>query len=98
MTIKKRITTRETGNETTAVPYEELLGATYNNTGRCFLVDTGAQVSIVLSSWLNWRSGPSNQLIQVANGRSIVTDDTRNALLHLGNHRYSACIVIADVK
>ena len=68
---------------------------TDNNTGRCFLVDTGAQVSAVPSLWLDRRFGPSDQHLHAANGRSY---GTRNLLLHLGNHRYSAGLVIADVK
>ena len=43
-------------------------------------------------------SGPSDQHIQAANGTSIVTYVTRHVLLHLGNHRYSARLVITDVK
>ena len=61
-------------------------------------MDTGAQVSVVPSSWLDMHSGPSDQHIQAANGTSIATYGTRNVLLHLGNHRYSARHVIADIK
>ena len=71
---------------------------TYNNTGLRFLVNTGAQVSAVPSSWLDRRSGPCDQDIQAANGISIAIYSTRNILLHLGNHRHYARLVIADVK
>ena len=71
---------------------------TYNNTGLRFLVDTGTHVSVVPSSLLDRCSGPSDQHIQTANSTYIAIYGTRNVLLHLGNHRYSARLVIADVK
>ena len=61
-------------------------------------MDTSAQVLVVLSSWLDRRSGPCDQDIQAANGISIAIYSTRNVLLHLGNHRHYVRLVIADVK
>ena len=78
--------------------HKQQLVVTDNNTGRRFLADTGAHVSVVHSSWLDKRSIPSDQHLQTANGTSIATYGTRNVLLHLDNHRYSARLVITDVK
>ena len=83
-------------NHTTAGPHEQQLVVTDNNTGRPFLVDTGAQVSVVPSSRQDRCSGPSDQHIQAENRTYIATYGTHNVLLYLGNHRYSAHRVIAD--
>ena len=71
---------------------------TDKNSNRRFLVDIGAQFSVVPSSLLDRRSGPTVQHLQAANGISIATYGTRNVLWHFGNHRYSARLGIADVK
>ena len=96
MTITIRI--RETCNGTNGKSHEQQIVVTDNNSGRRFLVDTGARVSVVHSSRLDSPSGPSDQHIQTANGTSVATYGTRYVLLHLSNHRYSARHVIADVK
>ena len=68
------------------------------NSGRRFLVDTGAQASVIPASWTDRRSGSSDQQLQAVNGTSIVTYDVRNVILCLCSHRFTARLVIADVK
>ena len=67
-------------------------------TGRRFLVDTGAHVSVVPASRLDRRTEATKQQLQAANGASITTYGARNALLHFGNYRYAARLAIANVK
>ena len=83
---------------TTADPHDQHIVVTANDTFLRFLVDSGAQVSVIPSSWLGRRSGPSDQHLQAENGTSIATYGMRNVLFHLGSHRYYARLVISDVK
>ena len=103
ITITIRIRTRElstgpTINQTTPGPQEQQLVGTDKNSSRCFFVDIGAHISVVPSSRLDRRSGPTVQHTQVANGTYIATYGTRNVLLHFDSHRYSSRLGIADVK
>ena len=103
ITITIRIRTRETCNGTNGKSnYRWSTRATISgnrqNSNRRFLVDIGAQFSVVPSSLLDRRSGPTVQHLQAANGTSIATYDTRNVLWHFSNHRYSARLGIAEVK
>ena len=103
ITITIRIRTRETCNKTNGKShYPWTTGAAISgnrqNSSRCFFVDIGAHISMVPSSWLDGRSGPTVQHIQAANGTSIANYGTRNVLLHFGSHRHSSRLGIADVK
>ena len=47
---------------------------------------------------LDRRAEATKQQLQAANSTSITTYGARNALLHFGNHRYTARLVITNVK
>lgn len=73
-----------------------------NNACRRFLVDTGAQVSVIpatavdrLSPRGSYGDTPS---LQAANGSCIRTYGSTSAVLHLGRGRYSVRLIIADVQ
>ena len=63
-----------------------------------FLVDTGAQVSVIPPTLVDKRFATPQESLQAANGTSIATYGQRNTILRLGSHSYSARLVIADVK
>ena len=71
---------------------------TDSNNGRRFLVDTGAQVSVIPPTLVDKRFATPQESLQAANGTSIATYGQRNTILRLGSHSYSARLVIADVK
>ena len=86
------------GKPYTAGPREQQPIVLDINTGRRFLVDTGAQVSVVPASSLDRRSEATKQQLQEEKGTPITTYRACNARLHFGNHRYAARLVIANVK
>ncbi|GFR76621.1 retrovirus-related Pol polyprotein [Elysia marginata] len=65
---------------------------------RCFLVDTGARVSVTPASWADKVSGATGQNLQAANGSSIATYGARVVQLHFGNRVFDACLISANVK
>ncbi|GFO39909.1 retrovirus-related pol polyprotein [Plakobranchus ocellatus] len=65
---------------------------------RCFLVDTGAQVSVTPASWADKVSGATGPNLQAANGSSIATYGSRIVHLHLGNWVFNARLISANVK
>ncbi|GFS22483.1 retrovirus-related Pol polyprotein [Elysia marginata] len=81
-----------------AGPRDPQLFVTDSNTGRRFLVDTGAQVSVVPATWFERRSGQSGSPLQAANGTSIPTYGSRNVPLCFNHRTYQAHLIIADVK
>ena len=83
---------------TTAGPHNPHLSITDKHSGQCYLVDTGAQVSVVPATWLDKRSGPIGTPLQAANGTPILTYGARNALLNINNRIYKARLIMADVK
>lgn len=73
-----------------------------NNSCRRFLVDTGAQVSVVPVSPTDKVSTGSKDhaapLLHAANGSHIKTYGSVYTVLHLGGKKYSARLLIADVE
>ena len=64
-----------------------------------FLVDTGAEVSVIPPTKLDRHNGKAGLSLQAANGSQIPTDGTRSLTLNLGLRRpYRWLFVIADVK
>ncbi|GFR58397.1 retrovirus-related Pol polyprotein [Elysia marginata] len=77
---------------------EQHIDAVYCNTGRRFLVDTGAQVSVVPATWFERRSSQSGSPLQAANGTSIPKYGSRNVPLCFNHRTYQSRLVIAHVK
>ena len=69
-----------------------------DNTGRRFLVDTGAQVSVIPATPFDKNAGPSGPPLQAANGTPTQTYGSRELHLCFNNRLYQARLIIADVK
>ena len=67
-------------------------------TGRRFLVDTGAEVSVFPASGADARCGSPGSPLYAANGTQIRTFGTRSITLVLCGKRYTWPFVIADVS
>lgn len=65
--------------------------------GRRFLVDTGARVSVYPASGHDTRSRPSDMLLQAANGSTIHSYGERNLRLSFNRQHYQWRFIIADV-
>lgn len=65
---------------------------------RRFLVDTGAQVSVIPATWLDRRQRSSNMSLKAANGTSIPTYGVRNITIRLKDRNYEARLIVADVQ
>lgn len=75
-----------------------LLYATDNNSGQKFLVDTGAQISVIPPSITDLNNISSLELTAI-NGTNIKTFGTRSLTLNLGLRRAHRWIfIIADIK
>ncbi|GFO16288.1 transposon ty3-g Gag-Pol polyprotein [Plakobranchus ocellatus] len=81
-----------------AGPHDPQLFLTDRNTGRRFLVDTGAQVSVIPPTWFDKHHGQHGPPLQAANGTSISTYGSRNVSLRFNETTYDARLIIADVK
>ncbi|RUS85737.1 hypothetical protein EGW08_006531 [Elysia chlorotica] len=81
-----------------AGPRDPQLFITDDNSGRCFLVDTGAQVSVIPATPFDKNAGPSGLPLHAANGTPIQTYGSRNLQLSFNNRLYLAKIIIANVK
>ena len=68
------------------------------NSGRRFLVDTGAEVSVLPATNIVARTKPCGQALQAANGSTIRTYGTRMVPLYIGTRRYEWNFVIANVS
>ena len=66
--------------------------------GRRFLVDTGAEVSVLPASGLDTRIGQKGSSLQAANGSSIKTYGVRTTTLHLASRQYKWDFIVADVS
>ena len=66
--------------------------------GRRFLVDTGAEVSVLPASGLDIRIGQKGSSLQAANGSSIKTYGVCTTTLHLASHQYKWDFIVADVS
>ena len=73
-----------TVNATSAVPQQQQPVITCTKSGRRFLADTGAQVSVIHAIWMNKRAGSTCQPLQAANSTPILTFGARIVPLHFG--------------
>ena len=71
---------------------------TDTKSGRRFLVDTGAQVSVVPATWYDKRTSQAGPPLQAANGTPITTYGSRQVRLCFNNRIYQTSLVVADVK
>ena len=78
-------------------PHHQQLFITDSNSGRCFLIDTGAQESVIPATGRE-KPFPTTDQLQAANGTPITTYGAISVTHHLNNHTYSARLVKADVK
>ncbi|GFO10354.1 retrovirus-related pol polyprotein [Plakobranchus ocellatus] len=83
---------------TTAGPPDPQLIITDSITGRHFLVDIGAQVSVIPPTWHERHFGQRGQALQAANGTTISTFGSRDVKLRFHGTTYEARLIIADVK
>ena len=74
-----------------------LLYAVDRNSGRRFLVDSGAEVSVFPASPYQIQLGSQGLPLAAANGSSINTFGTRNIALRFGNRRFNWKFSIAKV-
>ena len=95
---QKKLDPGPTANVSTAGPHQQQLLVTDSISGRCFLVDTGAQVSVVPATLCDKHSGSSDEHLQTANGTSISTYGAQHVSLRLGTSTYNVRLVKADVK
>ena len=65
---------------------------------RNFLVDTGAEVSVLPASTLDKRTGPSERNLSAANGSLIRTFGSRTVKIRIGEDRYEWSFVLAAVQ
>ena len=63
---------------------------------RCFLVDTGAQVSVTPASKLDKKTRSRGHPLQAANGSTITTYGTRVVCLRFGQRNVQARLIAAD--
>jgi len=79
-------------------PQHSQLVVTDGNSGRRFLIDTGAQVSVTPATWQEKRQGTSGPPLIAANGTNIPTYGARNISIKLHNRCLPVRLVVADVK
>ena len=86
----------------TSVPGQvpsRLFYVTDKATGLCFLVDTGAEVSVIPPSATDRNHRKSNLTLQAVNNTSIATYGNRLLTLNIGLRRtFQWVFIIADVK
>lgn len=63
-----------------------------------FLVDTGAEVSVMPATVFDKQTNQPGQSLRAANGTSIKTYGTRDILLHFTSNTYKWTFVLADVS
>ena len=74
-----------------------LLFVSDTHSGRRFLVDTGAEVSVLPATGLDTRTGQSGPSLKAANGSSIKTYGVRTTTLKLASRQFKWNFIIADV-
>jgi cleavage and polyadenylation specificity factor subunit 1 len=77
--------------------HSKLLFARDSTSGRSFLIDTGAKVSVFPACGADTRSGRSGPALQAANGTVIRSYGTRTIVLKLDGHKFQWEFIIADV-
>lgn len=65
---------------------------------RKFLIDTGAEVSIIPASTIDKHTRTSERKLTAANGTTIRSFGTRQVPLVLGSHRFTWSFVVAEVE
>ena len=75
----------------------QLLYVKDRNSGRTFLIDTGARVSVFPATGADTRSGNSGPKLEAANGTVIRSYGTRNITLSLDGRLFNWTFVIANV-
>ena len=75
----------------------QLLYVKDRNSGRTFLIDTGARVSVFPATGGDTRSGNSGPKLEAANGTVIRSYGTRNITLSLDGRLFNWTFVIANV-
>ena len=76
---------------------DSLLFAWDSRSGRRFLVDTGAEVSVLPATGLDTRIGQPGPPLKAANGSSITTYGVRPTKLRFASREYDWKFIIADV-
>ena len=66
--------------------------------GRRFLIDTGAQISVLPATRFDTRSNAGGPALAAANGSSIRTFGTRTVPIHIGAQHFKWPFTIADVS
>ncbi|KAM9310038.1 uncharacterized protein KZ484_025989 [Pholidichthys leucotaenia] len=82
----------------TAGEENKLLYVTDSLSGRCFLVDNGAQKSIILPTYSDRLAGPSGPGLVAVNGSDIKTFDERTLALSLHGRTYKWTFAIAALS
>ena len=76
---------------------DSLLFVCDSHSGRRFLVNTGAEVSVLPATGLDTRIGEPGPSLKAANGSSIKTYGVHTTELHFASRQYKWKFVIADV-
>ena len=79
-------------------PSGNLLFVTDTDSGRRFLCDTGAQVSVLPASNLDVQQGGRGLALEAANGSPIQTFGKRDAVVCFGGQRFKWDFVVAKVS
>ena len=87
-----------TVNNSIAGPNSTQLVIQDNSTGLQFLIDTGAQVSVIPVSWRDRKQANAGPPLIAANGTKIPTYGKRNRILKFGHHAYEAHLTLAAVR
>ena len=77
---------------------DSLLFAYDKLSGRNFLIDTGAEISVIPASANDIRYGQRGQSLAAANGTAIKSYGQRNLSLKFGSHQYEWKFMLADVN
>lgn len=93
-----KLQTGPTVASTSVGPCKLSLFVTDHKSGRRFLVDTGAQVSVIPATWHDKRAGACGQSLKAANGSSITTYGAQDTSISLNGHPYEVRLIIANVQ
>ena len=77
---------------------DSLLFVWDKNSGRRFLVDTGAEVSVLPATGLDTRTGQSGPALKAANSSTIKTYAVRTVKLRFASSQYEWQFIVADVS
>ena len=77
---------------------DNLLFAFDRQSGQNFLIDTGAEISVLPATANDRRHGQKGRSLAAANGTSIQSYGQRSLSLKIGSHQYDWSFTIADVN